>query len=114
MDIARHSPLADLLRSFALMIIVVLVASCRIAQHAPALSLPSRAANAPGGTAFAQRIESLNLTNREQEILSQIKAGNVPHFLQTLTPVTFTNKLAGKPVTVTCFVTPDYLAVGSD
>src|SRR5207249_9970029 len=45
---------------------------------------------------------------------SQIAAGNVPDFLRKLSPVTVTNIADGKTNTATFYVTPDYLAIGSD
>lgn len=78
------------------------------------LNLPKRAANAPTGSEFIKRIESLNLTNREQEIFLEIMAGNVPDFLRALAPVSVTNVVGGKAVLAMFYTTPDYLAVGSD
>ncbi|HEY1469676.1 MAG TPA: hypothetical protein VGF61_11585 [Candidatus Acidoferrum sp.] len=52
---------------------------------------------------------------REQAILEEISKGNVPEFLRKLVPVELHGEsLNGKSVTATIFVTPDYLAIGSD
>jgi hypothetical protein len=77
---------------------------------AQSLNLPPRQPSAPKGTAFALSIAALPLAEREEKILAQVKAGNVPPFLRKLVPVAVS---AGK-LKASYFVTPDYLAVGSD
>src|SRR5437867_2587069 len=54
---------------------------CAFAQTLP---LPARAPDAPTGSEFMRRLTLLDFTNREQEILSQVRAGNVPDFLRKL------------------------------
>ena len=81
------------------------------AQNFP---VPARAANAPTGSEFVQRITSLDFTNREQEMFEQVLAGNVPEFYRKFCAVSVTNLVAGKTRPATYFVAPDYLAVGSD
>jgi hypothetical protein len=52
---------------------------------------------------------------REQAILAEISKGNLPEFLRRLVPVELRcNSGAAKNLVATIFVTPDYLAVGSD
>lgn len=51
---------------------------------------------------------------REERIVAEVLRGNVPEFLRRLVPVSFTNSVDGTPQRITVFVTPDYLAVGSD
>jgi hypothetical protein len=63
---------------------------------------------------MAARLAALPLEERESEIARQALSGNVPHFLRTLCPVRVTNSEAGCADSVTLYVTPDYLAVGSD
>ncbi len=46
--------------------------------------------------------------------MTEVLRGNVPDFLRRLVPVTLTNTVEGATHHVTVFVTPDYLAVGSD
>lgn len=82
--------------------------------HARQLALPVRPADAPAGTAFSQRIASLDFTNREHEIYAQVLAGNVPEFYRKFCAVNVTNSFDGAQHTATFFVAPDYLAVGSD
>jgi hypothetical protein len=77
---------------------------------AGSLSLPPRKVAAPGGKAFARSITDLHLEQREQKILAEIKAGNVPPFFRQLVPVV----VSAGTFKATYFVAPDYLAIGSD
>ncbi|HWI59118.1 MAG TPA: hypothetical protein VNZ22_17965, partial [Bacillota bacterium] len=78
------------------------------------LALPERAPNAPGGTELIQRLAPLNLADREKEIYAQVLSGNVPEFLRNLCSIQVTNSMRGQTNTATFYVTPDYLAIGSD
>ncbi len=52
---------------------------------------------------------------REQAILAQLMEGNLPDFLRKLKPVELSRRSKdGRKTTVSIFVMPDYLAVGSD
>jgi hypothetical protein len=82
--------------------------------HAQTLDLPPRSTDALTGTEFAKRITRLDLPEREQEIVAQVTSGNIPGFLRRLCPVAATSVSGGKTNTATLYVTPDYLAVGSD
>src|SRR5206468_10528988 len=65
-------------------------------------------------TEFINLVTPLSLTDRENVIFTQIASGNVPNFLRTLVPVTSSTVFNGTTHTLTCYVTPDYLAIGSD
>ncbi len=78
------------------------------------LRLPDRPADAPTGSEFRDQIRFLALAAREKAILEQILAGNVPAFLRELVPVSVSGTAGGETLEATYFVTPDYLAVGSD
>jgi len=93
---------------------LAVVASAQFRVWAQTLDLPSRPANAPTGTEFAKRITPLDLNEREKEITTQVTAGNVPNFLRKLCPVSASSVTEGKTNTATYYVTPDYLAIGSD
>lgn len=80
----------------------------------PIHTIPRRAANAPAGSEFARRIESLSGLQRDAEVRSEVLSGNVPPFLRQLAPVTVRNADSAHPVEITVCVLPDYLAVGSD
>lgn len=85
-----------------------------LSSGAQTLSLPARATNALTGTVLAQRIADLSLAEREQTICSEILGGNIPDFLRNFCPIQVTHTADGKSHTATFFVTPDYLAVGSE
>lgn len=78
------------------------------------LELPQRSISAVTGSQFVETIKALDLQPREEKIFSEITKGNVPEFLRKLCPVTVTNIANGKTHTATYFVTPDYLAIGTD
>jgi hypothetical protein len=78
-------------------------------------TIPPRASDAIGGAAFARRIESMPLREREAAIVQEITSGNVPSFLRTLVPIrTQIVGADGARHVAVYFVTPDYLSVGSD
>jgi len=81
---------------------------------AQSLSVPKRAENAPCGNELIERITSLDLTNREQEIYAQVSAGNVPDFLRAFKTVSITNEVTGNGHVLNLRVLPDYLAIGCD
>ena len=77
--------------------------------------IPARAAQDLTGSQFAQYVASMNSQEREEAILEEVSKGNVPGFLRKLVPVQLECELAnGQNLKATIFVTPDYLAIGSD
>jgi hypothetical protein len=78
------------------------------------LKLPPRPANALSGSEFAKSVTPLELREREQKIYEQVALGNVPDFLRKLSPVRVVDVAGDKTNSATYYVTPDYLAVGSD
>jgi hypothetical protein len=80
----------------------------------PIHAIPHRTADAPAGSEFARRIQSLSGPQRDAEVRSEVLSGNVPQFLRHLAPVTVRNADSAHPVEITVCVLPDYLAVGSD
>jgi hypothetical protein len=78
------------------------------------LNLPPRPANAPTGSQFANIILLLSQNDRENWVLDQVSIGNVPGWMRTLVPITVSQTISGTPHTLTYYVTPDYLAIGSD
>jgi hypothetical protein len=78
-------------------------------------NIPPRPVGGLSGSEFARSIFGLQGTQREQLILEQLKAGNLPDFLRRLAPVHVSRTSAdGKATTVTLFVMPDYLSIGSN
>jgi hypothetical protein len=78
------------------------------------LDLPPRPADSPGGLTFARNLLTLSPEKREEKIIAEIARGNVPEFLRKLRPVTNSIDSKNNSHTVVYYVTPDYLAVGSD
>ncbi len=76
--------------------------------------IPARAGGAATGSAFVQEVWSMAKSAREQRVLAEMTAGNVPAFLRKFVPVTVTATINGTLHTATYYVMPDYLAVGSD
>ena len=77
--------------------------------------IPVRAAQDLTGSQFAQYASKMNSQEREEAILEEISKGNLPEFLRKLVPVELRWQLEnGQVLTATIFVTPDYLAIGSD
>jgi len=78
-------------------------------------NIPARPFFAMKGSEFAGMISSMDGSMREQAILGQLMQGNLPDFLRRLKPVRLSHHLKdGRKVTVSIFVMPDYLAIGSD
>ena len=80
-----------------------------------AVHIPERAATAPGGLEFVGRLQGLSDDAREEAILQQVTAGNIPGFLRELKPVSLRGRLPnGELIDATVCVSPDYMAIGSD
>jgi hypothetical protein len=77
--------------------------------------IPARTTQDLTGSQFAQYVSKMNAQGREQAILEEISKGNLPEFLRKLVPVDLQCELPnGHSLTATIFVTPDYLAIGSN
>ncbi len=103
-------------RTFLLILSLVLAIGSPRAKAAT-LNVPPRATNALAGQQFVNVITSMAAppdTQRENWIFAQIASGNVPNFMHTLVPITTNLTISGVPHTVTYYVTPDYMAIGSD
>src|SRR5690242_10858378 len=81
---------------------------------AQTLNVPPRPAHAPTGSEFVKFITSMSLTDRENAIYAQVVQGNIPNWLRTMVLVTTNATIGGTSHTVSYYVTPDYLAIGSD
>jgi hypothetical protein len=93
---------------------VLLSTACGPAEPVPLLDLPERAGEAPDGDEISREIRTLELRAREERIYAEISQGNVPTWLRQLKPVEVRGEVDGRRHRVTFWVTPDYLAVGSD
>ncbi len=91
-----------------------LVQTAAFAVVRTTLNLPARQPGALTGTQFKDQILTLARDAREEQIYQQIAAGNVPDFMRTMIPITVTATISGQSHTVTYYVTPDYMAIGSN
>jgi hypothetical protein len=73
-------------------------------------SIPPRVEGAPTGSRFLEQTATLSATAREQAIGDELVAGNVPTFYRAFKPLT----LSEGERSVTIYVAPDYLPLGSD
>jgi hypothetical protein len=76
--------------------------------------IPQRSPAALTGSQFVAAVQGMDLRQRERAILREVIHGNIPTFLRRLAPVTLTAAQGAIAQTATVFVTPDYLAIGSD
>jgi hypothetical protein len=93
------------------LLVVTLLANMAIAQT---LNLPSRPADSPTRSQLIQDLANLSREAREDSLFRQIMKGNAPNFMRTLCPVTSSASIGGSVRSVTYYVLPEYLAVGSD
>lgn len=94
--------------------LTVLLAVAAAHLYGQTLNLPPRAMEAQGGGAFAASVSALSREERENRILQEMLAGNVPLFLRQLVPLTSRVTIGGSERVARWFVTPEYLAIGSD
>ncbi|MEN2281003.1 hypothetical protein AAGF08_02620 [Algoriphagus sp. SE2] len=79
------------------------------------LQIPKRQLDAETGSAFMQRMISLTLEEREEEIYKALASGNIPEFLRKAVRLKSTFKdLLGRSHELIYEVMPDYLAIGNE
>jgi len=77
--------------------------------------IPKRPPDAITGTQFARQTSGLTGRERQAKAADELLRGNVPNFLRKLKPVDLTYRSPeGERITAVIWVTPDYLAIGSD
>ncbi len=78
-------------------------------------AIPKRPDTALNGSEFIKNITKTGDLGREKAILKEIRRGNIPPYIRDLKPITYEQTLnTGRSVEVTFWVTPDYLAIGSN
>jgi hypothetical protein len=99
-----------------LVLLVLLPLSLAAVPIAPDDRFPSAPPDAMTGTEFAAAVADLEDYDRYAAARDLVLEGNIPSFLRTLVPVSLPRPVGqkGGPAEVTVFVTPDYLAVGTD
>src|SRR5580700_4099600 len=96
-----------------LKVIVALVLFSASNVFSQTLNLPPRPTNALTGSQWGNFATNLSQTVREYWIENQVAIGNIPDWMTNLVPVTVSQTISGTPHTLTYYVTPDYLAIGS-
>ncbi|MES2746681.1 MAG: hypothetical protein V4655_14710 [Bdellovibrionota bacterium] len=67
------------------------------------------------GSSFGRKLLGASEQRREELIIEQFRAGNIPEFLRHFSKVRFISQTrSGKKAEVTLFVLPDYLSVGTN
>ncbi len=100
-----------MIQKYCLLLLLMLSS---VSGYSQTLNLPQRPANALNGTQFVSLVTSMSLTDRENEIFSQVMSGNIPDFMRTLKPVSITQTINSVSNNVTFYVIPDYIAIGCD
>lgn len=77
-------------------------------------AIPRRPGSAADGSVVMASAGNGSGSGRDNRMVQEALAGNVPSYLRDLQPVTFNGTVGGRTVEVTICVTPDYLAIGSD
>ncbi len=78
-------------------------------------SIPGRPHNADSGSEFALKANGLSGREQQRAALIELRQGNIPEFLRTLKPVELSyTPPGGKTMAAIIWVTPDYLAIGSE
>lgn len=80
----------------------------------PILDLPPRAPDAVDGAQVAAEVRDFDLESREERIYEEVSKGNVPAWLRRMERVAISGEINGRRHEVEFWVTPDYLAIGSD
>jgi hypothetical protein len=77
--------------------------------------IPKRPRNAMTGTEFAKETTGMTNEERQAKAIEELRRGNVPDFLRNLKPVHLScHTLSDETITAVIWVTPDYMAIGSD
>lgn len=80
-------------------------------------SFPARSPSAMLGSEFASYAQSLSAQDREEAIYHQLIQGNIPNFLRRSVSIQMRGASSlhpNRPIQVTLWLMPDYLAIGSD
>lgn len=78
------------------------------------MRIPERPSSSLTGSQFVDLVSTADQLQRERMICEQLLNGNLPEFLRKLKPVKLQRRTrSGRLLSATIFVTPDYLAIGS-
>lgn len=87
--------------------------SCRAVEK---IAVPDRSPAALTGSQFYKQAAGYTWQQRDSLAVQEMLAGNFPSFMKKFVPVEIrtVDSITGKTIYATCFVSPDYLSVGSD
>ncbi len=96
--------------------VLILLLSISFSTSGQDLKIRPRSADAVSGSAFAASVRdtSISLAERDKLIFNQIKAGNIPDFYRKLKEIRDTSVVNGIVHTISYYVIPDFIAIGSD
>lgn len=96
--------------------VLILLLSISFSTSGQDLKIRPRSADAVSGSAFAASVRdtSISLAERDKLIFNQIKAGNIPDFYRKLKEIRDTSVVNGIVRTISYYVIPDFIAIGSD
>lgn len=103
-------------QKWALLSALLLLSACdnAVTPLADQWEIPDRQPLAPTGSALMSAWENLPLEERDERVVEEVLAGNVPSWLKSLRTLSMERAVDGDWVAVEIGVLPDYLAVGSD
>lgn len=96
--------------------LTLLIALVTVSTQAQNLKIRDRRPDALTGSQFAASISDTGITlaQREKIIYKAVKKGNIPQFYRKLVLVTDTATINGSKSTISYYVLPDYMAIGTD
>lgn len=112
--IERPSPLRETALRGLVIGTVLILSACEQGPGTRDLDLPPRAPDALGARELVAVIRDLDTGDREERLFAEISSGNVPSWLRQMTRVSLRREVEGREYSVTFWVTPDYLTVGSE
>lgn len=83
-------------------------------QDTTHLKVPERPDSSIDGSGYVLKYHTSSQETRENALISEVLAGNIPGFLRNLVGVSVATTIDSTEYHLTYFVTPDYLAIGSD
>lgn len=83
-------------------------------DRAPHLDVPPRDDSSLTGSEFVSKYFDASQETREEAVVSEIASGNFPEFMRNLVVISVATIIDSTEYSLTYFVTPDYLSVGSN
>lgn len=92
------------------------VQSFYVATNSERIKLPllKRPNSSLKGSEFVSKYLSSSQDAREKAVITEVLSGNIPEFMRNLVGISVSTTIDSTEYHLTYFVTPDYLAIGSD